>query len=116
MTVDNVQAQRRFHPRCGTSFLILILIISILVYSVVTWESVWVRSLLKIAMLPVVMGVGYELLKLCGRYDNWLTRFVAWPGLQLQRLTTREPDAGQIECAIAAMKPVIPTDRSQDRW
>ena len=67
-------------------------------------------------MLPLVMGIGYELLKLCGRYDNWLTRIVAWPGLMVQRLTTREPDEGQIEVAIEAMKPVIPQNREEDCW
>ena len=116
LTVENVRAQKRFHPRCGTSFLILMLIVSILVFSVVTWDSVAIRTLLKVAMLPLVMGVGYELLKLCGRYDNWLTRIIAWPGLKLQHLTTREPDDQQIEIAIAALEPVIPENRESDRW
>ena len=62
------------------------------------------------------MGIGYELLKLCGRYDNWLTKIVSWPGLRLQRLTTREPDDSQIEVAIAALKPVLPKNREEDRW
>ena len=74
------------------------------------------RTLLKLLLLPVVMGIGYELLKLCGRYDNWLTRMIAWPGLKLQHLTTREPDSEQIEIAIAALKPVIPANREEDRW
>lgn len=116
LTVENVQKQKRFHPRCGTSFLILMLIISILAFSVVTWDSVAVRVVLKVAMLPLIMGVGYELLKLCGRHDNWLTRAISWPGLKLQHLTTREPDASQIEVAIASLKPVIPPDRVADRW
>ena len=116
LTVENVRKQSRFHPRCGTSFLILILIISILVNSLISWQTVWVRTLLKLLLLPVVMGIGYELLKLCGRYDNWLTRMIAWPGLKLQHLTTREPDSEQIEIAIAALKPVIPANREEDRW
>lgn len=116
LTVENVRAQKRFHPRCGTSFLILMLIISILAASVVTWDSVLIRVALKIAMLPVVMGVGYELLKLCGRHDNWLTRIIAWPGLKLQHLTTKEPDDSQIQVAIAALEPVIPQNREEDRW
>lgn len=116
LTVENVRVQSRFHPRCGTSFLILMLIVSVLVFSVVTWDSVVIRSLLKLAMLPLVMGIGYELLKLCGRYDNWLTKIIAWPGLRLQRLTTREPDDSQIEVAIASLEPVIPQNRADDRW
>lgn len=116
LTVENVRRQSRFHPRCGTSFLILILIVSILVFSVVTWENVLIRSGLKIALLPVVMGIGYELLKICGRYDNWLTRIIAWPGLKLQHLTTREPDDSQIEVAIASLLPVLPQNREDDRW
>lgn len=116
LTVENVRAQKRFHPRCGTSFLILMVIVSVLVFSVVTWESAIIRSLLKLAMLPLVMGIGYELLKLCGRYDNWLTRIIAWPGLKLQHLTTREPDDSQIEVAIESLKPVLPVNREDDRW
>ncbi len=116
LTAENVRIQKRFHPRCGTNFLILMLIISILIYSVVTWESVFVRVVLKILMFPLIMGVGYELLKLCGRYENWLTKMISWPGLQLQRLTTKEPDDAQIEVAIASLMPVIPEDRSKDNW
>lgn len=116
LTVENVKKQIRFHPRCGTSFMILMLIISILVSSVVTWDSLWLRSILKIASLPLVMGVGYELIKLAGRYDNLFTRIISWPGLMLQRLTTFEPDDDQIEVAIASMEPVIPENRDEDRW
>lgn len=116
LTVENVKKQIRFHPRCGTSFMILMLIISILVSSVVTWDSLWLRTVLKIASLPLVMGVGYELIKLAGRYDNLFTRIISWPGLMLQRLTTFEPDDDQIEVAIASMEPVIPENRDEDRW
>ena len=116
LTVENVRKQIRFHPRCGTSFMILMLIISILVSSVVTWDSLWLRTVLKIASLPLVMGVGYELIKLAGRYDNLFTRIISWPGLMLQRLTTFEPDDDQIEVAIASMEPVIPENRDEDRW
>lgn len=116
LTVENVRKQIRFHPRCGTSFMILMLIISILVSSVVTWDSLWLRTLLKILSLPLVMGIGYELIKLAGRYDNLFTRIISWPGLMLQRLTTFEPDDDQIEVAIASMEPVIPENRDEDRW
>ena len=77
LTVENVRKQKRFHPRCGTSFMILILIISIVVSSVVTWDSMLIRMLLKILMLPLIMGVGYELIKLAGRYDNIVTRIIS---------------------------------------
>lgn len=116
LTVENVRVQSRFHPRCGTSFLIIILILGILVFSVVTWESVLIRTLLKILLMPVVIGIGYELIKLAGRYDNILTKIISFPGIRLQRLTTREPDDGQIEVAIAALKEVLPANREDDRW
>lgn len=116
LTVENVKQQSRFHPRCGTSFLIIVLILGILVFSVVTWESAWLRSLIKLALMPVVVGFSYELIKLAGRYDNWFTRIISFPGIRLQRLTTREPDDSQIEVAIAALAAVIPEDREQDKW
>lgn len=116
LTVENVKQQSRFHPRCGTSFLIIVLILGILVFSVVTWQSAWLRSLIKLALMPVVVGFSYELIKLAGRYDNWFTRIISFPGIRLQRLTTREPDDSQIEVAIAALAAVIPEDREQDKW
>ena len=116
LTVENVKKQKRFHPRCGTSFMILMLILSILVSSLMTWDSLWLRTVLKIASLPLVMGIGYELIKIAGRYDNILTKIISWPGLMLQRLTTFEPEDDQMEVAIASMLPVIPENRDEDRW
>lgn len=116
LTVENIRKQTRFHPRCGTSFLILVLIVSILVFSVVSWDSLWMRTLLKILLLPLVVGISYELIKLAGRYDNPLTRIISFPGLQLQRLTTKEPDDDQIEVAIAALEPVLPEHLAEDAW
>lgn len=116
LTVENVRIQSRFHPRCGTSFLIIVLILSILIFSVVTWSSVLIRTVLKIALLPLVIGIAYELIKLAGRYDNPITRIISFPGIKLQHLTTREPDDSQIEVAIAAMTPVIPDNREADKW
>lgn len=116
LTVENIKKYRRFHPRCGTSFLLIVLVISILVFSVVTWNSMLIRILLKIALLPVVVGISYEIIRIAGRYDNIVTRIISAPGLWLQRLTTREPDASQIEVAIAALKEVLPEDRDVDRW
>lgn len=112
LTVDNVRPMSRFHPRCGTSFLLITLVISILASSIVTWESALIRVGLKLLMLPLVMGVSYEIIRFAGRHDNAFTRIISAPGLWLQRLTTKEPDDGMIEIAIAAVTPVIPTDGS----
>ncbi|MEG1994494.1 MAG: DUF1385 domain-containing protein, partial [Oscillospiraceae bacterium] len=108
LTVENVKEQLRFHPRCGTSFLLIVLVISIILFSFITWESIWIRIGLKILLLPLVVGIGYELIKIAGRYDNVFTRLISKPGLWLQHLTTREPDDKQIEVAIEAFKRVIP--------
>ena len=116
LTVENVRKQKRFHPRCGTSFLIIALILSILVFSVVTWSSPLIRTLLKLALTPIVVGGAYELIKLAGRYDNVFTRILSFPGLKLQHLTTREPDDSMIEAAIASVKPVIPEKKGEDQW
>ena len=116
LTVENVKKHRRFHPRCGTSFLLSVLIISIIIFSVVTWSNLWIRIGLKILLLPVVVGISYEIIKLAGRYDNVVTRAISAPGLALQRLTTREPDSSQIEVAIAALNEVLPDNREDDQW
>ena len=108
LTVENVRKQKRFHPRCGTSFLLIVLVISILVSSVITWESVLVRVGLKILLLPVTVGISYEIIKFAGRHDNWLTRIISAPGLWFQNFTTQEPDDSMIEVAIAAVTPVLP--------
>lgn len=115
LTVENVKKYKRFHPRCGTSFIVLTVLVGILsgiCISVLfpSLDNTWLRPVIKLLMLPIVMGVGYELLKLCGKYDNLFTRIIRAPGLWVQRITTREPDDGQIECAIAALIPVIPED------
>lgn len=116
LTVENIKGYTRFHPRCGTSFLLIVMVVSILVSSVVTWDNLLVRILLKLVMLPVVVSIAYEIIKAAGRYDNLLTRIISAPGLWLQNLTTNEPDASQIEIAIAAMQPCIPEDKNDDRW
>ncbi len=110
LTVENVQKQCRFHPRCGTSFIFLVLFISIFVNTVfrVSWESVLLRVVYKIALIPVVTGIAYELIRLAGKYDNLATRIISAPGLWIQRITTKEPKPDEIECAIAALKAVIP--------
>ena len=116
LTVENVRRHRRFHPRCGTSFMILVLIVSILLFSVLPWSSTGLRVVLKLLLLPGVMGVSYELIKLAGRYDNLFTRIISAPGLWLQRLTTFEPDDSMIEVAIAAVTPVLPDHPDEAKW
>ena len=124
LTVENVRKQRRFHPRCGTSFLILMLLVSMfisffidpisiaLTYDVL--PTAW-RTAVRLLMFPIVMGIGYELIKFAGRHDNLLTRIISAPGVWLQHLTVFEPDDDMIECAILAVKEVIPDDGS-DKW
>ena len=116
LTVENVRKYTRFHPRCGTSFLFLVVLISILVSSFVTWQNPLVRMAIRLLLLPVVVGIAYELIKLAGRYTNPFTRLISAPGLWLQRLTTAEPDDSMMEVAIAAMKLVIPEDPDADNW
>lgn len=116
LTVENIRRHCRFHPRCGTSFMILVLIVSILLFSVLPWSSTGLRVFLKLLLLPVVMGISYELIKLAGRYDNLATHIISAPGLWLQRLTTFEPDDSMIEVAIAAVKPVLPSRPEDGLW
>lgn len=110
LTVENVKKQKRFHPRCGTSFLILMILVSLIVSTVVqmifpsVYDLAWAWIIAKILMLPIICGLGYELLKVCGKYDNVFTRIISAPGMWLQRITTKEPDSDMIEVAIAALK------------
>ncbi len=121
LTVANVRAQRRFHPRCGTSFLILMLLVSIFVSFFIDPVTLWIwetvlppiwRTLLRLALFPLVMGIGYELIRLAGRHDNFFTRAISLPGVWLQHITVFEPTDDMIECAIEAVNRVIPEDGS----
>ena len=119
LTVENIRKHKRFHPRCGTSFMIIMLILGIVIGLFVPSFSetfgIWgtiLRAAIKILLLPLTVGIGYELIKLCGKHDNWFTRIIAAPGMWAQRITTREPDDSMIEIAIAAITPVIPDDGS----
>ena len=116
LTVENVRPQRRFHPRCGTSFLILMLIVGILISILIPIETPLLRTAVKLLLLPLTVGIGYELIKLAGRKDNAFTRIISAPGMWMQHITTIEPDDGMIECAIASLKAVIPNDPEDDRW
>ena len=117
LTVENVHKQSRFHPRCGTSFMILMMFVGIAVSMFIPSSlPTWLYASIKLLTLPLVMGIGYEALKLAGRYDNWFTRFISAPGKWMQRITTAEPTYDMIECAIAAFKAVVPQDENSDNW
>jgi uncharacterized protein YqhQ len=122
LTVENVRKQRRFHPRCGTSFLILMLIVSIVIGLFIPADIkgindtayTFIRAFIKLLLIPLTMGVGYELLKLAGRHDTLFTRIISAPGMWLQRITVREPTDDMIECAIKAFVAVMPEqDKAQ---
>ncbi len=115
LTVENVRKQIRFHPRCGTSFMVIMLILGIAVGLFVPanpFGVAFLRPVFKILLIPITCGLGYELIKFCGRHDNKFTRIIAAPGLWAQRITTKEPDDSMIEVAIEAIKAVIPEDGS----
>ena len=115
LTVANVRKQTRFHPRCGTSFMVIMLILGIVIGLFVPVQPFgigFLRPVFKILLIPVTCGIGYELIKLCGKHDNWFTRIIAAPGLWAQRITTKEPDDSMIEVAIEAITAVIPDDGS----
>ena len=116
LTVENVRQQKRFHPRCGTSFMILMLIVGIFISILIPIDNTIIRTIVKILLLPLTVGIGYELIKLAGRTDNWFTRFISTPGVWVQHITTVEPDDDMIECAIKALEAVIPEDSEADKW
>ena len=132
LTVENVRNQTRLHPRCGTSFLLIVMVISILVFSVASsgllaavpaleaMRGTFLFRLLMIAfkllLLPVVVGITYEINRMVGRYDNGFTRVLSAPGLWMQNFTTNEPDDSMIEVGIAALEAVLPEQEGADRW
>lgn len=132
LTVENVRKQTRKHPRCGTSFLLVVMIISILVFSIASSALLacipaleamrgsflfrLIMIVFKLALLPVVVAFSYEINRWVGRHDNWLTRIMTAPGLWFQNFTTNEPDDGMIEVGIAALKAVLPREEGSDRW
>ena len=132
LTVENVREQTRLHPRCGTSFLLIVMVISILVFSVASYgllalipglaamQGTFLYRLIMIAfkllLLPLVVAVTYEINRFVGRHDNWFTRVLTAPGMWLQNLTTNEPDDSMIEVGIAAVQAVLPEEEGADRW
>ena len=132
LTVENVRIQTRMHPRCGTSFLLVVMVISILVFSVASTgllailpglETIrgsfgyrLIMITFKLLLLPIVVGITYEINRWCGRNDNWFTRMLSAPGLWMQNFTTFEPDDSMIEVAITAVQAVLPEQKGADRW
>ena len=116
LTVENVRPESRFHPRCGTSFLLVVVLVSILVNSVVHVSNTFARVGWHLLLLPIVVGISYEINRWCGAHDNRLSAILSAPGKWLQRITTNEPDDGMIECAIRAMELVIPEEKGTDEW
>ncbi len=132
LTVENVRQQSRLHPRCGTSFLLVVMVISILVFSVASSLLLTVLPgmaamrggflyrlimiVFKLLLLPLVVAVTYEINRWAGRHDSWFTKIITAPGMWMQKLTTNEPDDGMMEVAIAALKAVLPQEEEADRW
>jgi uncharacterized protein YqhQ len=116
LTVENVRPESRFHPRCGTSFLLVVIVVSILVNSVVRLDNSFARMGCHLLLLPVVVGISYEINRWCGRHDNIVSSVLSAPGKWLQHITTFEPDDSMIECAIRAMELVIPDEKGSDEW
>ena len=120
LTVENVRVQPRHHPRCGTSFLFVVIFVSILFSSVVfgIWPitNVWLRTLAHLLLLPLVVGVTYEFNRWVGRHDNPVTRVLTAPGMWLQNFTTNEPDDSMIQCAIRSLELVLPDEQGKDEW
>ena len=122
LTVENVRIQTRHHPRCGTSFLFVVIFASIIVSSVVfgIWPitNVWLRTLIHLLLLPLIVGITYEFKRWVGRHaqDNQLAKWLTAPGMWLQNFTTNEPDDGMIEVAIRSLELVLPSERGKDEW
>lgn len=120
LTVENVRKMPRHHPRCGTSFMFVVIVLAILCYSVlftfVTPPNLLVRILFQLLLIPLIVGIAYEINRYVGRHDNWVTRFATKPGLWMQNFTTFEPDDSMIEVGIESLKQVLPEKQGADLW
>lgn len=116
LTVENARSMSRLHPRCGTSFLVYVMIISIILFSFVSWGNMWIRLGMKLLLLPVVAGISYEIIRWAGRSKNKVVCVISRPGMWLQNITTREPDDSQLEVAIESMKAVLTENKEDDKW
>ena len=114
LTPENAQKYTTLHPRCGTNFLFLVMIVSILLFSMFNWPNFWTRVVLRIVLLPIVAGISYELIRWAGKSDSKLARAVAYPGMMLQKLTTRQPDDSQLAVAIASLKAILEVEGDDD--
>ncbi len=116
LTVENARQHSRFHPRCGTSFLLIVMVVSIIIFSFIHWGSMWRNMLYRLLLLPVVAGLSYEMIKIAGRSKNRFVSLLTKPGLWLQRITTSEPDDSQLEVAIQALSAVLTGNKEDDKW
>lgn len=116
LTVENARKYTTLHPRCGTNYLFIIMIVSIFVYSFLNFPGIAFRILSRIVMLPVIAGISYEILKYIGKSDSKIVHVLTYPGLLLQKLTTAEPDDGMLEVALAALKAVLEDSKGEDLW
>ena len=116
LTVENARKMSRLHPRCGTSFLVYVMIISIILFSFISWDNMWTRLGLRLLLLPVVAGISYEVIRWAGKSKSKIVCLISRPGMWLQNITTREPDDSQLEVAITSMKAVLTDDKEDDKW
>lgn len=116
LTPENAAKFKTLHPRCGTNFLIIVMTISIVAFSFLGWPNLVVRLLTRVLFLPLIAGISYEVIKFLGRSDSTFSKVLAYPGLMMQKLTTRQPDESQLEVALAALKAVIPPEEGCDTW
>ena len=116
LTVENARKHSRLHPRCGTSFLLIVMVVSIIMFSFLRWDVMWKNLLFRLALMPLVAGISYEFIKFAGRSKSKVVKVLTKPGLWLQLITTREPDDSQLEVAIASMKAVLTGNSEDDKW
>lgn len=116
LTVENARSMSRLHPRCGTSFLVFVMIVSIVLFSFISWDNMWTRLGLRLMLLPVVAGISYEIIRWAGKSKSPVVCLISRPGMWLQKITTREPDDSQLEVAIASMKAVLTDNKEDDKW
>jgi uncharacterized protein YqhQ len=116
LTVENVKKYSTLHPRCGTSFLFIVMMVSMIFFSMVGWQDPITRVISRLALLPVVAGISYEIIKIAGKSQSTFMSVVSYPGMMMQKLTTKEPDDSQIEVAIAALKGVLVENEDDARW
>ncbi|MDI9477088.1 MAG: DUF1385 domain-containing protein [Natronincolaceae bacterium] len=116
LSIENVKKYSTLHPRCGTSFLFIVMMISMVLFSMVAWKGPISRMLIRLALLPVVAGISYEIIKIAGKSQSAVMSIVSYPGMMMQKLTTREPDESQIEVALEALKNVLVENEDEALW